>query len=202
MSVTSEPVLDDYDADADDLAVAGIEEAVTESEVAEPEKPKKSISAPLRAITVSSVVVVCLATLLCWYGFRVHQAQQTQAARFAFLQVARQSAVNLTTIDWRHADADMRRILDSATGEFHDDFARRSRPFVEVLQQAEAATKGTITAAALESQTGDTAQALVAVSVQTSNGGEADAVPRVWRMRITVARVGDQIKVSKVGFVQ
>lgn len=47
----------------------------------------------------------------------------------------------------------------------------------------------------------DTAQALVAVSVQTSNAGEADPVPRAWRMRITVQRVGDRVKVSDVGFV-
>jgi Mce-associated membrane protein len=37
--------------------------------------------------------------------------------------------------------------------------------------------------------------------VQTSNAGEADPVPRAWRMRITVQRVGDQVKVSNVGFV-
>ncbi len=207
MSVITELVLDD---DGDDLAAADLEETDTESEVAEtdnepspePTKPKKALSAPRRAIVFGLVVVISLTTMLCWYGFRVHQAQQTQAARSAFLQVARQGALNLTTIDWRHADADVRRILDSATGEFYNDFAKRSQPFVEVLQQAKATTVGTITEAGLESLTGDTAQALVAVSVQTSNAGETDPVPRVWRMRITVAREGDKVKVSKVGFVQ
>ena len=117
------------------------------------------------------------------------------------LQVARQGALNLTTIDWRHADADVRRILDGATGEFYNDFSKRSQPFIEVLQQAKATTVGTITEAGLQAQTADTAQALVAVSVQTSNAGESDPVPRVWRMRITVQQVGDQVKVSNVGFV-
>jgi Mce-associated membrane protein len=60
---------------------------------------------------------------------------------------------------------------------------------------------GTITEAGLESETGDTAQALVAVSVQTSNAGGTDQEPRAWRMRIYVQRVGDQVKVSNVGFV-
>lgn len=64
-----------------------------------------------------------------------------------------------------------------------------------------ASTVGTITEAGLQTQTADTAQALVAVSVQTSNAGEADPVPRAWRMRITVQRVGDRVKVSDVGFV-
>lgn len=211
MSVITEPVLDDDDADDaadDDIGAAGLEEAVTESELAEldcepsVQPEKKTDSGPRRAIVFGTVVILALATLLGWFGFRAHQAQQTQAVRSAFLQVARQGALNLTTIDWRHADADVGRILDSATGDFYNDFAKRSRPFVEVLQQAKATTVGTVTEAGLESLTGDTAQALVAVSVQTSNAGEADPVPRVWRMRITVARVGGQVKVSNVGFVQ
>lgn len=198
MSVTTELVLDD---DADDLSEAEVVESDNVPS-SEPTKPKKVPSAPRRAIIFGVVVVISLATMLCWYGFRVHQAQQTQATRSAFLQVARQGALNLTTIDWRHADADVRRIMDSATGEFHNDFGKRSQPFVEVLQQAKATTVGTITEAGLESLTGDTAQALVAVSVQTSNAGEADPVPRIWRLRITVQRVGGQVKISNVGFVQ
>ncbi|WP_085250257.1 mammalian cell entry protein [Mycobacterium riyadhense] len=156
---------------------------------------------PRRAALFGLAVVVVLAILLCWLGFRFHQSQQAQAERSQFLQVARQGALNLTTIDWRHADADVRRILESATGEFYNDFTGRSQPFIEVLQQTKATTVGTITEAGLESQTTDTAQALVAVSVRTSNAGEADPVPRVWRMRITVHKVGDQVKVSHVGFV-
>lgn len=204
MSVTTELV---HDEDADDLAAADRAEAVTESEVAESDnepaaRPETPVAAPRRAMAFGLVVAISLAALLCWYGFHVHQGQQTQTARSAFLQVARQGALNLTTIDWRHADADVRRILDGATGEFYNEFTKRSGPFVEVLQQAKATTVGTITEAGLESVTGDTAQALVAVSVRTSNAGEADPVPRIWRMRVTVQRAGDQVKVSNVEFVQ
>jgi Mce-associated membrane protein len=153
------------------------------------------------AMLFSLTVIVALSVLVGWLGFRVHQAQKAEAQRSQFLEVARQGALNLTTIDWQHSDADVRRILDGATGEFHDDFAKRSQPFIEVVKQAKASTVGTITEAGLESETADTAQALVAVSVQTSNAGEADQEPRAWRMRISVQRVGDQVKVSNVGFV-
>jgi len=156
---------------------------------------------PRRAIAFGLAAATALATLLCWFGFRVHNEQQEQSQRNQFLQVARQAALNLTTIDWRHADADVHRILDSATGEFHNDFAKRSQPFIEVLQEAKASTVGTITEAALESQTSDTARALVVVSVQTSNAGAAEPVPRVWRIRITVQRTGAGVKVANVGFV-
>ncbi|WP_108923755.1 mammalian cell entry protein [Mycobacterium montefiorense] len=195
-------IADSEPAVAVDLPTADLEHRIAESDAAEPDSaPQTRASKTGPAIVFGVVVTVALAILLCWLGFRVHQSQQAQAQRSQLLQVARQGALNLTTIDWRHADADVRRILDSATGEFYNDFSKRSQPFIEVLQQAKATTVGTITEAGLESQTADTAQALVAVSVQTSNAGENDPVPRVWRMRITVQKAGDQVKIANVGFV-
>lgn len=162
---------------------------------------KKRAPALWRAMLFGLAVVTALAVLVGWLGFRVHQSQQAQAERSRFLEVARQGALNLTTIDWQHADADVHRILDGATGEFYDDFAHRSQPFIDVVKQAKAKTVGTVTEAGLESETTASAQALVAVSVQTSNAGESEQVPRLWRMRLTVQKVGDQVKVSNVGFV-
>jgi Mce-associated membrane protein len=58
-----------------------------------------------------------------------------------------------------------------------------------------------VTAAALESGTGDQATTLVAVSVKTSTTAAPQQEPRAWRMRITVQKVGDTAKVSDVQFV-
>jgi Mce-associated membrane protein len=190
--------LEDVEVDGEESAP---ETVADEAESAPRAKFRKHVS-PVRLATLFGlVVVVALGGLTGWLGFRAHQSQLAQAQRSQFLQVARQGALNLTTIDWQHADADVRRILDGATGEFYDDFAKRSQPFIDVLRQAKATTVGKITEAGLESETPGSAQALVAVSVQTSNAGESDPVPRAWRMRITVQIVGDQVKVSNVGFV-
>jgi Mce-associated membrane protein len=159
------------------------------------------MAASWRATLFGLAMVVVLAGPVGWLGFRVYQSHQAQAQRSQFLQVARQGALSLTTIDWQHAEADVHRILDGATAEFYDDFAKRSQPFIEVLKQTQAKTVGTITEAGLKSETTDSAQALVAVLVQTSNAGESEQVPRAWRMRINVQKVGDQVKVSNVGFV-
>jgi Mce-associated membrane protein len=163
--------------------------------------PRKLISAPWRAMLLGLAIVVALAGLVGWFGLRVNHSHQAQAQRNLFLQVAKQGALNLTTIDWQHADADVRRILDGATGEFYNDFAKRSQPFIEVLKQAKAKTVGTISEAGLESETTAPGRALVIVSVQTSNNGEAEQIPKEWRMRIDVQKIGDQVKVAKVGFV-
>lgn len=154
-----------------------------------------------RVLAFGIAAVVVLAMLVGWLGFRTYEARQAQTQQRQLLQAARQGALNLTTIDWQHADADVGRILDGATGQFYDDFAKRSRPFIDVLKQSKAVTVGTITEAGLESETGDGAQALVAVAVKTSNAGAPEQEARAWRMRVFVQKVDDGIKVSNVEFV-
>jgi Mce-associated membrane protein len=148
------------------------------------------------------VGVVALTALAGWLGFRDYQAHQVQAQRALLIQVGRQGALNLTTIDWQHADTDIQRILDSATGSFYDDFSKRSKPFVDVVKKAQSKSAGTVVEAGLESQSGDEGQVLVAVSVKTSNAGAPEEEPRHWRMRISVKKIGDEAKVSNVEFVQ
>lgn len=147
------------------------------------------------------VIMITLSALSGWIGYRAHIAHQADAQRNVFVQVARQAAVNLSTISYTEADDDVQRILDSSTGEFHDDFQKRSKPFIDTLNQAQAKSEGTVTEAGLESEGGGHAQVLVGVAVKSSSAGVQDPQPRLWRMRITVTKVGNDAKVSNVGFV-
>jgi Mce-associated membrane protein len=153
------------------------------------------------ALTATTVAVVALGALVGWLGLRAHQSQQTDQQRAVYLAAARQGALNLTTISYTEVDADIKRILDSATGEFYDDFQKRSQPFVEVVKQSQSKSQGTVTESALESVHGDVAQALVSVAVTTSTAQAAQQQPRAWRMRISVQKMGDTAKVSNVEFV-
>jgi Mce-associated membrane protein len=166
------------------------------------ETSSKTVMSTVRLATlIGLVTIVGLAGLAGWLGYRTHASRQAQDQRNLFLQVGRQGALNLTTIDWQHADTDIRRILDGATGTFYDDFAKRSQPFVDVIKQTKSTTVGTITEAGLESDAPRAAQVLVTVSVKTSNAVASEQDPRYWRMRISVQEVGDQAKVSNVEFV-
>lgn len=180
----------------EDEAAEDFDEAVAE----EPAKP--GMSHLKLATIVGLVVVLALAGLVGWLGFRTYESQKLEAQRALFLQVGRQGAMNLTTIDWEQAEADVQRILDSATGTFYDDFQQRAGPFIEVVKQAQSKSVGMVTEAGLESESDTEASVLVAVTVQTSNAGAAEQQPRLWRMRVTVQDVGDdQVKVSNVEFV-
>jgi len=157
---------------------------------------------PVRlALTVGVAASVVGMALAGWFGFDAYHARQADQQRDLFLQVARQGALNLTTISYTQIYDDVERILESATGEFYDDFDQRAAPFIEVMKQSQAATEGTITEAAVESEEHDHAQVLVAVSVKTSNGGVVEDAPRLWRMRIGVQKVDDGTKVAEVRFV-
>jgi Mce-associated membrane protein len=183
---------DEASGDAEDADAEDAEEAAAA-------KPRMS---HLKLATIAGLVlVVALAGLTGWLGFRAYKSHQADEQRKLFLQVGRQGALNLTTIDFQHADADVQRILDSATGTFYDDFQKRSQPFVEVVKQAQSKSVGTIAEAGLESESDNGAQVLVAVQVKTSNAGAPEQAPRAWRMRISVQKMGDEAKVSNVEFV-
>ncbi len=186
----------DGDEDGDDYDEEALDEEAGEA------APAKSRMSHLRLATIAGLaLVVVLAGLTGWLGFRTYQSHQADEQRKLFLQVGRQGALNLTTIDWQQADQDVQRILDSATGKFYDEFEKRAQPFVEVVKQAQSKSVGTIAEAGLESESDNGAQVLVAVTVKTSNAGAPEQAPRAWRMRISVQKVDDGAKVSNVEFV-
>jgi Mce-associated membrane protein len=153
------------------------------------------------ALVVGLVAGVVLAGLVGWLGFRAYEATSLEAQRNLFVQAARQGAANLLTVDYQHADADAQRILDSATGKFHDSFARRKQSYIDNAKRMRSKLVGTATDAGLESRTGDQGRVLVAVTVKSSDPAHALQEPQFWRIRITVSKTGDVAKVSDVVFV-
>jgi Mce-associated membrane protein len=216
---TAEPVDAESAADelnAGELNAEDIDAEDIDAEDSEADQPEAEVSAQLGTknrvrvwfssipgpIAVGVAIILALVGLAGWLGYRVHQDHQVQAQRNLYVQVARQTAINLTTINYTEVDADIKRILDSATGAFHDEFRDRSQPFVEVVKKVQSKSEGTIAEAGLLSYTKDQAQVLVAVAVKTSMAAApADQEPRRWRMRLTVDKIGDSAKVSKVEFV-
>lgn len=153
-----------------------------------------------RAMAIGLLVVLALAGLCGVLGYRAYQDHRAEQERTLFVTVAKQAAVNLTSIDYRHAETDVQRILEVSTDGFHDDFAGRSAPFIDVVKRAQSSTQGAVTEAGVESMSGDEARVLVAVTVMSSNRGVPEPQPRYWRMRLTVNKVDGGAKVSQVDF--
>lgn len=189
--VATEPA-EDYDAETKP-------EAETTDKV---EKAGKPGSVVKLAAVAGLVLVLALGGLTGWLGYRAYESRQAEDLRNLFLQVGRQGALNLTTINHETAEADVQRVLDSSTGTFYDDFQKRADPFIQVVKQAQSKSEGNITEAGLEASDDNEGRVLVAVTVNTTNAGAPEQQPRSWRMRITVQKTGDnEAKVSNVEFV-
>ncbi|MFV8170277.1 mammalian cell entry protein [Mycolicibacterium peregrinum] len=152
-------------------------------------------------LLVGVLTLAVIGGLTGWLGWHTHRSEQTQRLNDMFLQAGRQGALNLTTMDFAHVEADIQRVLDGSIGTFYDDFEQRAPAFEEVVKKTQSKTQGTVTDAGIESVSGDSARVLVAVSVKTSNVAAPEQRPRLWRMRIDVQKVGDVAKVTNVGFV-
>lgn len=165
------------------------------------EAPSKRHSPVWMATVVSAAMAVGLVALGGWLGYDSHRNQRADDQRNMFVEVAKQGAMNLTTINYTEVDKDVQRILDSSTGAFRDDFQKRAKPFIDVVKQMRSVSTGIVSDAGLESRDGNRAQVLVAVSVKTVSAGAPEQEPRRWRMRISVQDNGADAKVSNVEFV-
>ncbi|MDG4668060.1 Mce protein [Mycobacterium sp. 236(2023)] len=152
-------------------------------------------------LVVVTLIVVSLAGLVGWQATQVSEARKDQEERAIFLQVARQGALNLTTISHATAEQDVQRILDSSAGTFRDDFELRAQPFIDAVKNAQSTTTGSITEAGLEAQADGSAEAIVAVAVKTSIADAAEQETRSWRMRVALQRTDSGVKVVDVEFV-
>jgi Mce-associated membrane protein len=200
----------DDDADPEsrerESAAAGVSEV--EVEVSDDPDALEAVDPPpgrshVRLTLIATLaVVVALGGLTGWLGFRAKQSLDVERQRQTFLQVGRDGATNLTTLDYQHIDTDVQRILGSATGTFYDDFAKRAPSFTDVVKQIKSTSVGTVIEAGLEPGDSPTAaHVLVSILVKSQFAGQPAQEPRSLRMRLEVQKVDDQTKVSDVEYV-
>ncbi len=152
---------------------------------------------------VATVIAICAFAGLSAYMVLQHRdATRHQQREAAFVAGAKQGVLNMISLDFSKAKEDMQRVIDGSTGQFKDDFQQRANDFISMVTQSKAVTEGTVNAAALESINGNSAVVLVSATSQVTNSPPGkDVPPLVWRLRVTVAKVGGQYKMSKVEYV-
>ena len=155
-----------------------------------------------RVLAAATILAICgLLGASGWMLWHHHTVLAERQRSAAYVAAARQGVVNLTSLDFNKAKEDVQRVLDSATGEFRDDFQRRADDFASVVKDSKAVTQGSVTASAVESMSKDSAVVLVLANERVTNSAGAKDDPRAFRFRVSVVRDGDQLKISKVEFV-
>lgn len=157
--------------------------------------------APKLGVAAAGVLIgglVAATAVMLWQ----HSGVTAQRDRdTAMVEAARNSVTALLSIDHTRARDDVQRVLELSTGTFREDFAKSADDFVATAEKSRAVTKGTISAAALDSAAEDNGVVLVAASSQVSNSSGAREDPRPFRMSVTVTRDGGQFKMSDLEFV-
>ncbi len=193
-------------------------EAPETPETPEPAKAAESPAAPTEAtrrrlrvpnvsrlskpLAAAAIVAICgLLGTSGWMLWHHHTALAERQRSAAFIAAAKQGVINLTSLDFNKAKEDVQRVLDSATGEFRDDFQRRADDFTSVVKDSKAVTEGSVVATAVESMGKDSAVVLVLANERVTNSAGAKDDPRAFRFRVSVVHDGDQLKISKVEFV-
>jgi Mce-associated membrane protein len=156
---------------------------------------------PRSAIAFGLVVVAALAGVAGWHGYRAYRGHETEAQRNLYVQVARQTAIDLTSISYSEIDNDFQRIMDSSTGALHESVQTRHQDFALLAKQEQSKMEGKVEEAALESADGDQAKVLVAVSVKISTAAAPEQKPRRYRWRMSVEKTPDGAKVSNFELV-
>lgn len=161
-------------------------------------RPALSATGTLLIAAAVTLAVLGASAYMVWHHRQAVERRQQDAA---FVAAARQGIVNMTSFDFNRAKEDVQRAIDGSTGEFRDDFQKRAADFATVVQQSKVVTKGSVSSAAIESTRGDSAVVLVLANEHVTNAAGAKDEPREFRLRVTVSRDGDQLKMSKVEFV-
>lgn len=118
----------------------------------------------------------------------------------AILVAARLGATSFFSLDYRHADADVDRVLAVATGTFKSQYAAQRKQIVDGVTAKKLVVVATIPldGVALEYRDPAHAQVLVSVDVNTTGatGGTGAGTTSRYRARVLLTEVGTRWLVS------
>ncbi|RAY15166.1 hypothetical protein DPM19_10590 [Actinomadura craniellae] len=158
-------------------------------------RPGRVLAASLLAAVVALTVVAGL------LGTQVWRARDRAADREAALQAARQTAVNMGSLDYRNIQKNIDQVLTGLTGEAKNQWGTQSRTVIAAATQAQARWTVQSVKGGVVSLDGDSAEVAVAVTVlivskQAPNG---TTVNNRWVLELT--RTDGRWLVSKTGLV-
>lgn len=112
--------------------------------------PRPRSGAPWPALAVAIAVAVIAVAVAAAALSRPESAADVEAVRTSALEAARERTTALTSYDHRTLEQDMARVLETATGEFEDDYRSTTAQLSGTFRQTEAVATSTVVAAGLE----------------------------------------------------
>jgi Mce-associated membrane protein len=153
------------------------------------------------ALAGLSLVLVALLAVAAALGTRVRRADADRSRQQAILAAARHMVVDFTTLDYRHGQADVQRVLDEATGDFERELADGSGQLRQLIAANRSVSRGEILEAGLVSRDADSARVLVVADSMVRNTSAPNGQRRHYRIQLDLRREGGRWLVSSLEFV-
>lgn len=121
------------------------------------------------AATGSLVAVLAGGAVAAVGTHRLSSAESSSGDRTRALSAARQIAVDFFAYDYRHIDADFKRVADESSGGLRSDFVKQSAGVRGLIVQAKAVSTAQVAAAAVVTASANSARVLIALNRTVTN---------------------------------
>lgn len=172
---------------------------MSEQPLAAPVRPRMSRRARNAVVALSAVAVLLAAAsvgLAVTVKSHLDDRDALDTARSAAVAAARQEIVNLDSLSWNTVDADLKRVLDGATGTFKDQFSRAQKDLKPVVVQRKSESSGQVLFAGVVRADTDTATVLVAVDRTVKDSTDPAGAVAHDRWRVDLEKHGGRWLVS------
>ncbi|MGY4983383.1 hypothetical protein ACWCYL_40680 [Streptomyces sp. 900105755] len=155
-----------------------------------------------RLLSAGLVAATVLTTVLCvWLGLKLSDQRAAEQRRQDILAAARQSALNFTSLDYRHYDRDSGNVLKGATGEFKKEFAAQTAQLTRLVAQNKSVSEGQVLDAGIVRSDARSARVLVVADNKVTNSAAPEGQARTYRLQLDLSRVDGRWLTSDVAFV-
>ncbi|MGW0701721.1 hypothetical protein ACWD0A_20870 [Streptomyces sp. NPDC002867] len=150
------------------------------------------------ALAVGTVVVTALSGWLCVevYEQRVETQRQQD-----ILAAARQSALNFTSLDYRHYERDSANVLKGATGDFKEQFTAQTAELTKLVAANKSVSQGQVLEAGIARADERSARVLVVADSKVTNTAAPEGQARTYRLQLDLVLESGRWLTSNVEFV-
>jgi Mce-associated membrane protein len=159
---------------------------------------------PVRPAVMSAGLVaatVITTALALWLALGLHEQRETDQRRQGILAAARQSALNFTSLDYRHYDRDSANVLAGATGEFKKQFTAQTDQLTKLVAQNKSVSEGQVLEAGLVRSDENSARVLVVADSKVTNTAVPEGEARTYRLQLDLVHKDGRWLTSDVEFV-
>ncbi|GAA2609011.1 hypothetical protein GCM10011428_44710 [Streptomyces violaceus] len=153
-------------------------------------------------LTAGLVAATVLTTALTlWLAFTLHEQREADQRRQGILAAARQSALNFTSLDYRHYDRDSANVLAGATGDFKKQFTAQTDQLTQLVAQNKSVSQGQVLEAGIVRSDEDSARVLVVADSKVTNTAAPEGEARTYRLQLDLVHKDGRWLTSDVEFV-